>query len=153
MSFLVRSYLALALALAILFPLSSQSAEPTPVQGQMMAEGKTRMDGKMMERCQAMIEQKQKIMAEMKAQDVELGEMVSKMNSAPDDKKMALMAAIVTRLVEQRAAMHEQMGKMGNEMMTQMMQCMPKGNDSMSACPMMSGSDEKSADTPKKEAK
>lgn len=49
---LIRSSLALALALAIWTPVQSQSAEP--------AEGKKMMEGKMMERCQAMKEQKQK---------------------------------------------------------------------------------------------
>ncbi|MDP3177209.1 MAG: hypothetical protein Q8M76_04845, partial [Spirochaetaceae bacterium] len=47
--------------------------------------------------CQEMLEQKQKMMAEMKEQDAALGEQVASMNSAPKDKKMDLLAAVVTR--------------------------------------------------------
>ena len=43
------------------------------------------------------------------------------MNSAPSDKKVDAIAAVVTKLVEQRKAMHERMQKMmtedGKEMM------------------------------------
>ena len=49
---LIGSSLALALALTIWSPVQLRSEEP--------AEGKKMMEGKMMERCQAMKEQKQK---------------------------------------------------------------------------------------------
>lgn len=127
----IRSRLALALALAIWCPVPARSAEP--------AAGKMMMEGKMMERCQAMKEQKQKMMADMKAQDAELTEQVAKMNSAPEGKKMTLMAAIVTRMVEQRSAMNARMGKMQEEMLQHMMQHMQMGKESMSQCPMMKG--------------
>jgi uncharacterized protein HemX len=134
-SLVTRSSLALALALAIVLaiwsPVQSQSAEPV--------EGKMMMDGKMMERCQAMKEQKHKMMEDMKAQDAELTEQVAKMNSAPEDKKMSLMAAVITRMVEQQAAMHARMAKMQEDMMKHMMQHMQMGKDSMSQCPMMKG--------------
>lgn len=107
-----------------------------------------KMDGKMMEGCQEMQEHKQKMMAEMKAQDAELTAQVAKMNSAPESKKPALMAAIVTQLVAQRTAANEHMGKMQDEMMAHMMAHMQAGKDSMSECPMMKGmadGDEKSA--------
>src|ERR1039458_6086988 len=57
----IRSSLALALALAIWSPVQARSAEP--------AEGKNMTEAKMMERCQEMKEQKQKMMEDMKAQD------------------------------------------------------------------------------------
>jgi hypothetical protein len=126
----------LALALAIWSPAQSQSAEP--------AEGKMMMEGKMMERCQAMKEQKEKMMAEMKAQDADLTAQVAKMNSAPADKKLDLIAAVVTRMVEQRTAMNARMAKMQEKMMQHMMQHMQMGKESMSQCPMMKGMDEKS---------
>jgi len=53
-----------------------------------------------------MKEQKDKLMAEMKAQDADLAAQVAAMNSAPEDKKLGLMAAIVTHMVEQRTAMN-----------------------------------------------
>ena len=93
----IRSSLALALVLAIWSPVQARSAEP--------AEGKLMTEAKMMERCQEMKEQKQQMMEDMKAQDAELTAQVAEMNSAPEDKKMSLMAAVITRMVEQRIAM------------------------------------------------
>jgi hypothetical protein len=136
----IRSSLALALALAIWSPVQARSAEP--------AEGKNMTEAKMMERCQEMKEQKQKMMEAMKAQDAELTEQLTKMNSAPEDKKMSLMAAVITHMVEQRITMDARKAKMEEEMMKHMMQHMQMGKESISQCPMMKGMkdmDEKSA--------
>lgn len=135
MNILIRSILALALALAIWSPVQSQSAEP--------AEGKMMTEAKMMEQCQEMKEQKQKMKEDMKAQDAELTKQIAKMNHAPKDKKMDLMAAVITNMVEQRIAMDARKAKMQEEMMQHMMQHMQMGKESMSKCPMM---DEKSSD-------
>jgi len=143
---IIRSSFALALALtmAIWSPVQSQSAEP--------AEGKNMTEAKMMERCQEMKEQKQKMMVEMKAQDAELTAQVAKMNSAPEDKKLDLIAAVITRMVEQRTVMHARKAEMQEEMMQHMMQHMQMGKESMMKCPMMKdmkGMDHKSMDTKK----
>ena len=127
----IRSSLALALALALWSPVQARSAEP--------AEGKVMTEAKMMERCQEMMEQKQKMKEDMKAQDAELTEQLTKMNSAPEDKKMGLMAAILTHMVEQRIAMDARKAKMEEEMMKHMMQHMQMGKESMPQCPMMKG--------------
>jgi uncharacterized protein HemX len=126
---LIRSSLALALALAIWTPIQSQSAEP--------AEGKMMTEAKMMEHCQEMKEQKQKMKEDMKAQDSELTKQIAEMNHAPKDKKMDLMAAVITHMVEQRIAMDARKAKMEEEMMKHMMQHMQMGKESMSQCPMM----------------
>jgi len=126
--------IASCLALAVWFPIQAQSAEPA--SGRMM-------DAKTMKCCQQMKEQHQKMMAEMKAQDVKLAEQVAKMNSAPEGKKVDLLAAVVTKMVEQRAAMNVQMEKMHDQKMQHMQSC----KASMSQCPMtkgMKGMDEKS---------
>jgi hypothetical protein len=140
---IIRSSLALALALAIWVPVQARSAEP--------AVGKMMMtETNMMERCQAMKEQKEKMMADMKAQDAELTEQLTKMNSAPEDKKMGLMAAVITHMVEQRITMDARKAKMEEEMM----QHMQMGKESMAQCPMMKGMkgmDEKSGDAQKKQ--
>jgi hypothetical protein len=102
-------------------------------------------EAKMTERCQEMME-------DMKAQDAELTEQLTRMNSAPEDKKLGLIAAVVTRMVEQRTAMNARMAKMQEEMMKHMMQHMQMGRESMSQCSMMKGMkdmDEKSADAQK----
>jgi hypothetical protein len=110
-------------------PVQSQSAEP--------AEGKNITEAKMMESCQKMKEQKQKMMEDMKAQNSELTEQITKMNNAPEDKKMSLMAAVITHMVEQRITMDARKAKMEEEMMQHMMQHMQMGQKSMSQCPMM----------------
>jgi hypothetical protein len=146
---IIRSSLAWALALVIWSPVQAQAAEPA--KGKMMMEGKMMdgkmMEGKMMERCEEMKAQRDKMMAEMKAQDADLTAQVARMNSAPDNKKLDLIAAVVTRMAEQRTAMHARMEKMHSGMMEHMTQHMQMGKDSMAQCPMMKGmgaTDEKS---------
>jgi len=128
---IIRSSLALALAMAIWFPAQARSAES--------AEGKKMMEGKMMEGCKEMKAQKQKMKEDMKAQNTELTEHVAKMNSAPEDKKMGLMAAALTHMLEQRITMDARKAKMEEEMMQHMMQHMQMGKESMAECPMMKG--------------
>jgi hypothetical protein len=75
----------------------------------------------------------------MMEEDADLTTKVAAMNAAPADQKQALMAGIVTNLVEQRTAMHEEKAKMEAKMMKHMMEHMQMGKKSMSACPMMKG--------------
>ena len=145
---IIRSSLALALALPIWFPVQARSAEP--------AEEKKMMEGKMMEGCKEMEAQKQKMKEDIKAQNTELTEHVAKMNSAPEDKKTDIMAAIVTHMVERRIAMDARKAKMEEEMMKHMMKHMQMGKESMAQCPMMKGMkdmDDKSGDAHKKHQK
>jgi hypothetical protein len=74
---------------------------------------------------------KGQMMSNWKDQDAELDKLVAGMNSAPVDKKLDAAAAVVTKLVEQRKAMHEQMQKMmsANE------------KEGMGMCRMMMGMD------------
>jgi hypothetical protein len=74
---------------------------------------------------------KRQMMSNWKDQDAELDKLVAEMNSASADKKLDAVAAVVTKLVEQRKAMHEQMQKMmsANE------------KDGMGMCRMMMGMD------------
>lgn len=125
----IFSSLTLALALVVWSLVPLQAQEP--------AKGKKMTEGNMMESCQKMKEQKQKMMEDMKAQDAELAEAVARMNSAPEDNKMSLMAAVITQMVEQQTAKHARMAKMQEEMMTHMMQHMQMGKESMEQCPMM----------------
>jgi hypothetical protein len=121
----ICSGLALAFVLAVSSPVQAQSAAP--------AEVKHPMEATMMERCQEMKQQKQKMMADMKAQDDQLMEQVAEMNRAPHDKKIGLMAAVLTHMAEQRIAMDARKAKMDEEMM----QHMQMGKDSMLQCPML----------------
>ena len=50
-----------------------------------------------------------------KDQEAELDKLVGEMNSAPSDKKVDAITAVVTKLVEQHKAIHERMQKMMTE--------------------------------------
>jgi hypothetical protein len=60
-------------------------------------------------------------MSNQKDPQAELDKLVADMNSAPPDKKVDAIAAVVTKLVEQRKAMHERMQKMMTEGRNEMM--------------------------------
>ena len=137
---IMRSSVALALVLAIWSPAQAQSSEPE--------EGKSLTKAAMMERCQEMKRQKQNMKEDIEAQDAQLTQQLAEMNRAPEDKKMGLMAAVLTRMVEQRIAMDARRAKMEEEMMKHMMQHMQMGKESMSQCPMMKDMDEKPAGAP-----
>ncbi|MEO8049802.1 MAG: hypothetical protein ABI833_05250 [Acidobacteriota bacterium] len=147
--FAIRSGLALALALAIWSPLQAQTAEPEQAKGMMAAP--------MMEKCQEMKAQKQKMKADIAAQDARLTEQLAEMNRAPEGKKLGLMAAVLTNMAEQRVAMDARKAKMEEAMMQHMMQHMQMGKESMSQCPMMTGMEgmkgmnKKAGDAPKEQ--
>ncbi len=94
-------------------------------------------------RCQEMKDQKQKLKADIEAQDAQLTEQIAEMNRAPKDEKMGLMAAALTHMEEQRIVMDARKAKMDDEMMQHMMQHMQMGKDSMPQCPMMKGMKDK----------
>lgn len=138
---LIRPCLAIALALAIWSPVQLQSASH---KGHEM-----KTDSTMMEKCEEMRKEKQQMQAKVKAQDAELTAAVATMNSARQDRKVELLADIVTQLVKQRTAMHDQKAEMQEKMMKHMMGHMEMGKESMANCPMMKdmkGMDGKSAD-------
>lgn len=66
---------------------------------------------------ESMMEGHQAMMAEIKKQNDALATQVAEMNKAPQDKKLDLLSAIVTRMIEQRISMDELMAKMNREMM------------------------------------
>ncbi len=136
---ILRSVFALAMAATVLSPLLAQPA--APASGSMMTAGT------MAERHQAMQSQREKMMAEMKAQDTELKTQLARVKSAPDAQKVDLLIAVVGRMLEQRAAMHMRM----DEMMNRMMGDMPMEHGSMSSRPMKKGMKDKPAGTTEKQ--
>lgn len=123
--------LALALTLAFWSPVRAQSTAT--------ADGGMMTAGAQAERHQTMQEQREKILVDMKAQDAELAAQLARINSAPEKQKLELLVAVVTRMVEQRTAMHARMG----EMMNQMMDDMPMEHGAMTSHPK-----KKDMDTP-----
>jgi hypothetical protein len=108
-------------------------------QGAATAKAKPQsgMASDMAAKCQAMMAEKQKMMAEMKAADQRIDGLVSSMNAASGMDKMAATAAVVTEMVTQHRTMRDGMMKMQEDMMGHMMEHMQAGADSMAMCPMM----------------
>lgn len=100
----------------------------------------------MMQDCQAMKAQKQKMAEDMKAEAAALTEHVARMNAASKDQKMGVMADVVTQMVDQKIAMDARKAKMEEEMMKHMMKHMQMGKDSMAMCPMMKMADGQAAE-------
>jgi len=85
----------------------------------------------------AMMAEREKMMADMKAADQRLTDLVAKMNAASGMNQVTVTAATVTEMVAQNRTMHANMMKMQQGMMPHMMEHMKEGNDSMAMCPMM----------------
>lgn len=117
------------ITLAALFPVN---AEPAQVPGD-----KSAVNGKMMEGCQALMDKKQKLSEDIKAQDIELADHVAKMNAAPENEKLAIATALLTHLVQQQGLMDARRADMEEEMMHHMMQNMQMSKEDMAQCPMM----------------
>jgi len=88
-------------------------------------------------KCQAMMAEREKMMAEMKAADQRLDGLVATMNAASGVAKADATAAVVSEMVTEDRAMRDGMMKMQDEMMAHMMEHMQAGEESMAACPMM----------------
>jgi len=131
-NFLLRAGLVLGIALAMWLPGQLRSADPA--------------DGKMMEQCRVMKEQKQKLQSDIDSQSIQLADRIERMNRAPREEKVELLAAVVTDMAEQQTSMNARKAKMGEDMMSHMMQHMQMGKDSMAQCPMMQGKDAKVGD-------
>jgi hypothetical protein len=93
--------------------------------------GQTETTDKKQEQSSQTMRMEGKMMSNWREQDAELDKLVAEMNSAPADKRLDAVAAVLTKLVEQRKAMHEQMRKMmaANE------------KEGMGMCRMMMGMD------------
>ena len=91
----------------------------------------------MQNHCNTMMEHKMAMAADMKAHDAALTEMVAKMNRASGAEQATLMAAVLTRMVEERVARNAHMATMDPETMQHMMKHMTADKDSMAQCPMM----------------
>ena len=126
-SMIVRS--SLILAVLVCFVISSAAVEKTDV--------KDLTKSALMERCQDMQRERQKMAEDMRSLDADLKDRVIKMNAAADDQKLALATDLITQLVEQRAAMGSRNEKMQSMMMPHLMEHMLMGTASMAGCPMM----------------
>jgi len=114
----VRTGLALAMTLAFCVPVLAQNTDQPMPKAMKMDHPKMDHHKMMMDQCKGMMD-------EMKSQDAELADQITKMNNASKDDKVDLMAAILTQMAKQRAAMNEKMANMHMEMMKNMQMTKP----------------------------
>lgn len=114
---IIHPGMAMALSLFLLTPLQARGAEDTMLGTPAC--------------CHEMINQRQKMRDAFKAQDTDINDQVTKMNSAPEDKKVVLMANIITLMVEQRTVRDERRAEIEKRMMAHT-QCHLNMSDDMS---------------------
>ena len=117
--------------------LAGQMPQASPQAGTAKADPHAGMAADMAAKCQAMMADQEKMMAEVKAADQRLDDLVAKMNAASGVDKAEATAAVVNEMVAQRRTMRDGMMKMQHGMMAHMMGHMQAGKDSMAMCPMM----------------
>jgi hypothetical protein len=88
-------------------------------------------------KCQAMMAEHEKMMADMKAADQRLDDLVAAMTAASGMEKATATSTVVVAMVTQDRAMRDGMMKMDHDMMGHMMEHMQAGKESMASCPMM----------------
>jgi hypothetical protein len=121
----LRSGLALGLALGIWL------TGPVPTA--------TAADMKMMNHCQAMQSQRQKMQTDMQAQADQLAAKLETMERAPREEKLELLASVVTLMAQQQSTRNAHQAKMEESMMKHMMEHMEMGKESLTQCPLMKG--------------
>lgn len=109
--------LAIGGAVAVAFSTRAQSVPQTPPAAGQPAPHQ--MAGMAMPDAQ-MAGMHEKMMAEMKAIDVKLDALVTRMNAAKGNAKVDAMAELLTTLVGQHKAMHAGMAQMQDQMMMPM---------------------------------
>ena len=109
----IRTVFAIGMTLALGFPALAQPAEPAKPGKMAMGHAKMNHSKMLMDRCQGMMD-------DMKAQDSELTARIAEMNAASRESKVDLMAAIITQMAQQRAAMNARVASMHMEMMKHM---------------------------------
>ena len=126
-----------SLTLGSLLVLGFAAHAQTPQPEHQYQQTPAKPSADMAEKCKAMMAEREKMMAEMKAADQRLDELVTKMNSASGQAKVDATAAAVTEIVAQRRTMRDRMMQMHQGMMSHMMEHMQAGPQSMGMCPMM----------------
>lgn len=112
-------------------------AAQTPQEHQHVATDTAKSPSAMATQCQAMMAEREKMMADLKVADQQLDDLVAKMNAASGMEKTAATATVVTEMVTQRRAFRDRMMTMQQAMMGHMMEHMQAGKDSAGMCPMM----------------
>ena len=104
-----------------LWPQQAAAAKPHPA-----------LDAK----CQALMADHEKMMADMKLADQRIADLTARMNAASGTAKTDAVAAVVMEMVAQHQAMRDAMMKMHDETTAHMMEHVQAGRDSLAMCPM-----------------
>ena len=102
---------------AILMSAAPGLAGQTPQDHQHATADTAKPSSGMEAKCQAMMAEKEKMMADMKAADQRLDALVATMNAASGMDKTAATAAVVSEMVTQRRTMRDGMMKIQENMM------------------------------------
>ena len=122
---------ALVVGLALATPLHAQANKTMPMPGNGMGTA-DKMSGGMMGGG-GMMQMHEKMQADMKAMDDELDGLIVKMNQSSGPDKMDAMAAVITKMAQQRKMMDQKMAAM----QASMMQCMMGNMGGMKMTPPM----------------
>lgn len=136
---LVGTSLALALGFAVWSPVQAGPSDSK--------DGAVLTESQMAEHCKAMKSARAKFREDVRVQDTQLADQLSKMNTASDDRKVGLMAALLNTVVDQKIAMDVRSATAEDEMMRHMMQHMQSGKSSMACCPPTKDSETRGTDT------
>ena len=123
--------------MAVVMPPGTGSAQPPPAHQHPAAVTQAKPAAGMDAKCQAMLAEHEKMMAQTKAADERLDGLVATMNAATGQAKIDATATVVSEIVAQRKTMRDGMMTMQSNMMSHMMEHMQQGKDSMAMCPMM----------------
>ena len=138
------------LVFASLLPLAATTAAPN---SEKLSKMEKMSDATRADHCSDMMKQKTTMAAEMKADDNALASQVSAMNRESDTEKLSRLAAVVTKMSDQRIAMNASHAKMEEAMMGHIMERMQMGPASVGGCPIMKSTDEKSTGEHKEHSK
>lgn len=100
---------------------------------------KKKADDMMLQNCNAMVAEREKLVVEMTAQDAEVTAQISRMNSSSEKYKVDLLAAVVTRMMVNKTNFAEKMEKIHDDMLAHAALHGKMGESSMMHCPMMLG--------------
>jgi hypothetical protein len=126
---MIRTSLApVALALPLVALTLLAFPAPAPAQPQMMMPGGQggQKAAKLPQACRDVMAMRDSMRAQQATADAKLNDLVAKMNAASGAEKVDAIAAVVSTMVAQRQAQHEQMASMHTKMQA-----------AMASCPMM----------------
>lgn len=108
---------AIALVFVVVPSVSGDGAFGSAAQATATATRQTGQGMQMGMSMQDMMKMHEKMMADMKAEQAKLDELVKKMNSATGDAKVSVMAELLTEIVRDHRTMGERMDTMHQHMM------------------------------------